>query len=350
MVSRTIRLAVVGGDGIGPEVTAEALKVLAAAAKDVTFDQTDYDLGARRWHKSGETLPDAVLEEIRGHDAILLGAVGDPSVPSGVLERGLLLRLRFELDHYVNLRPVRLYPGVTTPLAAARAENIDMVVVREGTEGPYAGAGGVMRKNTPGEIATQESLNTAFGVERVARYAFNRAMARPRKKLTLVHKTNVLTYAGDLWQRTVDRLAKEFPEVAVDYSHVDAASMFFVTQPERFDVVVTDNLFGDILTDLGAAVAGGIGLAASGNINPENTAPSMFEPVHGSAPDIAGRQKADPTAAILSAALFCEHVGLTAEGSRIEQAVADDLVERQGAWARRSTPEIGDDIAQRVAG
>jgi 3-isopropylmalate dehydrogenase len=350
MASRTIRLAVVGGDGIGPEVTAEALKVLAAAAKDVAFDQTDYDLGARRWHKSGETLPDAVLEEIRGHDAILLGAVGDPSVPSGVLERGLLLRLRFELDHYVNLRPVRLYPGVTTPLAAARAEDIDMVVVREGTEGPYAGAGGVMRKNTPGEIATQESLNTAFGVERVARYAFTRAMGRPRKKLTLVHKTNVLTYAGDLWQRTVDRLAKEFPEVTVDYSHVDAASMFFVSQPERFDVVVTDNLFGDILTDLGAAVAGGIGLAASGNINPEGTAPSMFEPVHGSAPDIAGKQKADPTAAILSAALLCEHLGLADEARRIEQAVADDLIERQGGWARRSTLEIGDDIAQRVTG
>jgi 3-isopropylmalate dehydrogenase len=350
MASRTIRLAVVGGDGIGPEVTAEALKVLAAAARDVTFDQTDYDLGARRWHKSGETLPDAVLEEIRGHDVIMLGAVGDPSVPSGVLERGLLLRLRFELDHYVNLRPVRLYPGVATPLATATPENLDMVVVREGTEGPYTGAGGVMRKNTPGEIATQESLNTAFGVERVSRYAFNRAMARPRKKLTLVHKTNVLTYAGDLWQRTVDRLAKEFPEVAVDYSHVDAASMFFVTQPERFDVVVTDNLFGDILTDLGAAVAGGIGLAASGNINPEGTAPSMFEPVHGSAPDIAGKAKADPTAAILSAAMLCEHLGLTAEARRIEQAVADDLVERQGGWARRSTPEIGDDIAQRVTG
>ena len=350
MSSRTIRLAVIGGDGIGPEVTAEALKVLAVAAKDVTFDQTDYDLGARRWHKTGETLPDAVLEEIRGHDAILLGAVGDPSVPSGVLERGLLLRLRFELDQYVNLRPVRLYPGVATPLATATPENLDMVVVREGTEGPYTGAGGVMRKNTPGEIATQESLNTAFGVERVSRYAFNRAMGRPRKKLTLVHKTNVLTYAGDLWQRTMDRLAQAFPAVPVDYSPVAAASRFFVTQPERFDVVVTDNLFGDILTDLGAAVAGGIGLAASGNINPEGTAPSMFEPVHGSAPDIAGKAKADPTAAILSAAMLCEHLGLTAEGRRIEQSVADDLVERQGGWARRSTPEIGDDIAQRVTG
>jgi 3-isopropylmalate dehydrogenase len=351
MSSRTIRLAVVGGDGIGPEVVAEALKVLRAATPDsVSIEETSYDLGARRWHRTGETLPDAVLEEIRGHDAILLGAVGDPSVPSGVLERGLLLRLRFELDHYVNLRPVRLYPGVAVPLANARPESVDMVVVREGTEGPYTGAGGVMRKGTPAEIATQESINTAFGVERVARYAFNRAMARPRRKLTLVHKTNVLTYAGDLWQRTVDGLAKEFPDVSVDYCHVDAASMFFVSAPERFDVIVTDNLFGDILTDLGAAIAGGIGLAASGNINPAGTSPSMFEPVHGSAPDIAGQQKADPTAAILSAAMLCEHLGLSAEAARIEQAVADDLVERQGAWAARTTVEVGDDIAERVSG
>ncbi len=350
MPSRTIRLAVVGGDGIGPEVTAEALKVLQVAAPDVTIDTSSYDLGAQRWHRTGETLPDAVLEEIRGHDAILLGAVGDPSVPSGILERGLLLRLRFELDHYVNLRPVRLYPGVATPLAAAGPGSVDMIVVREGTEGPYTGAGGVMRRGTPHEIATQESFNTAFGVERVARYAFNRALSRPRKKLTLVHKTNVLTYAGDLWQRTVDGLAKEFAEVSVDYCHVDAASMFFVSQPERFDVVVTDNLFGDILTDLGAAIAGGIGLAASGNINPEKTAPSMFEPVHGSAPDIAGQHKADPTAAILSAGLLCDHLGLTAAAAKIEQAVADDLIERQGAWAARTTVEIGDDIAERVSG
>src|SRR5579862_8562498 len=349
MSSPTIRLAVVGGDGIGPEVVAEALKVLRAATPGVTIDETAYDLGARRWHRTGETLPDAVLEEIKGHDAILLGAVGDPSVPSGVLERGLLLRLRFELDHYVNLRPVRLYPGVATPLAAARPETIDMVVVREGTEGPYTGAGGVMRKGTPAEIATQESLNTAFGVERVVRYAFERAVARPRKKLTLVHKTNVLTYAGDLWQRTVDSLAKEYPEVSVDYQHVDAASMFFVTQPERFDVIVTDNLFGDILTDLGAAVAGGIGLAASGNINPARTTPSMFEPVHGSAPDIAGQHKADPTAAILSAALLCQHLGYVKEADRIEQAVADDLVERQGAPQARPTEQAGDDVAARVA-
>ena len=346
----SLRLAVIGGDGIGPEVTAEALKVLRAAAPDVTFAVTDYDLGARRWHRTGETLPDAVLEEIRGHDAILLGAVGDPSVPSGVLERGLLLRLRFELDHYVNLRPVRLYPGVVSPLAKGSPETIDMVVVREGTEGPYTGAGGFMRRGTPEELATQESLNTRFGVERVARYAFEQAMKRPRKKLTLVHKTNVLTFAGDLWQRTVDSLAKEYPEVSVDYQHVDAAAMFFVTQPERFDVIVTDNLFGDILTDLGAAVAGGIGLAASGNINPARKYPSMFEPVHGSAPDIAGQSKADPTAAILSAALLCSHLGLPGEAAKIEQAVADDVIERQGEWAARTTVEVGDDIAERVSG
>jgi 3-isopropylmalate dehydrogenase len=348
MASPAIKLAVIGGDGIGPEVVAEALKVLKAA--DVVIDPTDYDLGAGRWHRTGETLPGSVLEEIRDHDAILLGAVGDPSVPSGVLERGLLLRLRFELDHYVNLRPVRLYPGVATPLANVRAESVNMLVIREGTEGPYAGAGGVLRQGTPHEVATQESLNTAFGVARVVRYAFDRAAERPDKRLTLVHKTNVLAYAGDLWQRTVDEVAKEFGEIAVDYCHVDAACMYLVTQPERFGVVVTDNLFGDILTDLGAAVAGGIGLAASGNINPERTAPSMFEPVHGSAPDIAGQQKADPTAAILSAAMLCEHLGLTAEAARIEQAVADDLVERQGAWAARVTPEIGDDIAGRVSG
>src|SRR5216684_8174256 len=240
MASSAIKLAVIGGDGIGPEVVAEALKVLIAA--DVTVNATNYDLGAGRWHRTGETLPGSVLEEIRGHDAILLGAVGDPSVPSGVLERGLLLRLRFELDHYVNLRPVRLYPGVATPLANVRPESLDMVVVREGTEGPYTGAGGVMRRGTPGEIATQESINTAFGVTRVVRYAFERAAQRPRKKLTLVHKTNVLTYAGDLWQRTVHETGSQFPGVTVDYCHVDAASMYFVTNPERFDVIVTDNL------------------------------------------------------------------------------------------------------------
>ena len=346
MASRNIRLAVVPGDGIGPEVVAEGLKVLDALG--LTIEQTVYELGATYWHKTGEALPDTVLEEIRGQDAILLGAVGDPSVPSGVLERGLLLRLRFELDHYVNLRPVRLYPGVATPLAGIRPEDIDMMVVREGTEGPYAGAGGVLRKGTPQEIATQESVNTAFGVERTVRYAFELAARRPRKKLTLVHKNNVLVYAGDLWSRTVDAVAKEFPEIDVDYCHVDAATMFFVSQPQRFDVVVTDNLFGDIITDLGAAVAGGIGLAASGNLNPAGAAPSMFEPVHGSAPDIAGQSKADPTATILSVALLLDHLGLADEARRVEQAAADDIIERQGAWAARSTQEAGDDIAERV--
>jgi 3-isopropylmalate dehydrogenase len=348
MASSAVKLAVIGGDGIGPEVVAEALNVLTAAG--LKLEETSYDLGAQRWHRTGETLPDSVLGEIREHEAILLGAVGDPSVPSGVLERGLLLRLRFELDHYVNLRPVRLLPGMVTPLAGARPESVDMVVVREGTEGLYAGTGGVLRKGTAAEIATQESLNTAYGVERVVRYAFELAARRPRQRLTLVHKTNVLSYAGDLWQRTVDRVGGEFPGVSAGYCHVDAACMFFVTQPERFDVVVTDNLFGDILTDLGAAVAGGIGLAASGNINPARTAPSMFEPVHGSAPDIAGKQQADPTATILSAAMLCQHLGHTAEAARIEQAVADDLVARRGAAAARSTAEIGGDIAERVAG
>jgi 3-isopropylmalate dehydrogenase len=346
--TRSVKLAVIGGDGIGPEVVAEALKVLrAATAGRAAFAETTYDLGARRWHRTGETLPDSVLGELRDHDAILLGAVGDPSVPSGVLERGLLLRIRFELDHYVNLRPVKLYPGVSSPLG--KPDSIDMLVVREGTEGPYTGAGGVMRKGTPQEIATQESYNTRFGVERVARYAFEKAASRPRRKLTLVHKTNVLTHAGDLWQRTVNEVAGAYPGMTVDYSHVDAASMFFVSAPERFDVIVTDNLFGDILTDLGAAVAGGIGLAASGNINPEGTAPSMFEPVHGSAPDIAGQQKADPTAAILSAAMLCDHLGLNTAAARIEQAVGEDLLERQGAWAARTTVEVGDDIAERVS-
>lgn len=350
MAARTIRIAVIGGDGIGPEVVAEAIKVLRAATTGVTIETTEYDLGAQRWHRTGEILPGSVLGEIAGHDAILLGAVGDPGVPSGLLERGLVLRLRFELDQYVNLRPVRLFPGVASALADVRSESVDMLVVREGTEGPYIEAGGVMRKGTAAEVATQESINTAFGVSRVARYALQRAAQRPRKKLTLVHKTNVLAYAGDLWRRTVDEQAAEFGEVTTDYCHMDAASIFFVTQPERFDVIVTDNLFGDILTALGAAVAGGIGLAASANINPERTAPSMFEPVHGSAPDIAGMQKADPTAAILSASMLCEHVGLADEAARIEQAVADDLLERQGAWAARSTLEVGDDIAERVAG
>ena len=340
----TPTLAVVGGDGIGPEVTDEALKVLEAVG--VAVDRTDYDLGARRWHRTGETLPDSVLEEIRGHDAILLGAVGDPGVPSGVLERGLLLKLRFALDHYVNLRPSKVYPAVGSPLA--NPGEVDFVVVREGTEGPYVGNGGALRVGTPHEIATEVSVNTAYGVERVVRDAFARAQARPRKKLTLVHKNNVLVHAGHLWTRTVEAVAADFPEVSTDYLHVDAATIFLVTDPGRFDVIVTDNLFGDIITDLAAAVTGGIGLAASGNINPDRTAPSMFEPVHGSAPDIAGQQKADPTAAILSVAMLCEHLGLTEAARSIETAVAADLDER-GAEPR-PTAQVGDAIAKRAAG
>ncbi|MEV4674690.1 MULTISPECIES: 3-isopropylmalate dehydrogenase [Actinomadura] len=349
MASRSIRLAVIPGDGIGPEVVAEGLKVLDAVSGDLTFEQTSYDLGAARWHRTGETLPDSVLAELREQEVILLGAVGDPSVPSGTLERGLLLRTRFELDHYVNLRPVKLFPGVATPLAGVSPADIDMVVVREGTEGPYTGVGGVLRKGTPHEVATQESVNTAFGVERVVRYAFEVAASRPRKKLTLVHKDNVLTFAGDLYQRVLKRVGEEYPQIATDYVHVDAATMFFVNQPQRFDVVVTDNLFGDIITDIGAAIAGGIGLAASGNVNPDRTAPSMFEPVHGSAPDIAGQGKADPTATILSVAMLLDHLGEGDAARRVEQAVSDDLAER-AALGARSTSQIGDAIAKRVSG
>ncbi|GAA3764170.1 3-isopropylmalate dehydrogenase [Salinactinospora qingdaonensis] len=351
MAARTVKLAVIPGDGIGPEVVAEGLKVLSAAgAPDgLTFAPSEYELGAKRWHATGETLPDSVEHELSEHDAIFLGAVGDPSVPSGILERGLLLRLRFNFSHYVNLRPVRLYPGVNTPLAGVDTADVDMLVVREGTEGPYAGMGGVLRKGTPAEIATQDSVNTRFGVERVVRYAFAKAAQRPRKKLTLVHKDNVLTFAGELWQRVVAEVGTEYPQVSVDYCHVDAATMFFVTQPGRFDVVVTDNLFGDIVTDLGAAIAGGIGLAASGNVNPEQDFPSMFEPVHGSAPDIAGQGKADPTATILSAGIMLDHLGYADAAERIERAVGDDLQARAKEGVDRSTARIGDDIAQRVA-
>jgi 3-isopropylmalate dehydrogenase len=350
--TRRIALAVIGGDGIGPEVVAEGLRVLEAVlpSYDVKLETTEYNLGARRWHATGETLPDTVLAELREHDAILLGAVGDPSVPSGLLERGLLLRLRFELDHYVNLRPVRLYPGVSSPLADVTPDDIDMVVVREGTEGPYAGAGGVLRRGTAAEVATEESLNTAYGVERVVRDAFQRAAARPRRRLTLVHKTNVLTYSGDLWSRTVARVAPDYPRVTVDYTHVDAAAMFFVTDPARFDVVVTDNLFGDILTDIGAAIAGGIGRAASGNINPTRAQPSMFEPVHGSAPDIAGTGTADPTATVLSVAMLLDHLGLPDVSARVETAVAADLAARAVAGGRsRSTREVGEALAAAVS-
>ena len=347
-MTRNIELAVVAGDGIGIEVVEQGLAVLEAAltGSDVKVSTTPFDLGARRWHATGETLTDEDLAAIRTHDAILLGAIGDPTVPSGVLERGLLLKLRFALDHYVNLRPGKLYPGVKSPLADPG--EIDFVVVREGTEGPYVGNGGALRVGTPHEIATEDSVNTAFGVERVVRDAFARAQARPRKHLTLVHKHNVLVHAGHLWRRTVEAVNAEFPDVTTDYLHVDAATIFLTTNPSRFDVIVTDNLFGDILTDQAAAITGGIGLAASANINPDRTAPSMFEPVHGSAPDIAGQGKADPTATVLSVAMLLDHLGLTEQSERVEAAVAADLAERGSRV--RSTAEVGRELAARVAG
>ncbi|MCC3267750.1 3-isopropylmalate dehydrogenase [Arthrobacter gengyunqii] len=349
--SSTVSLAVIPGDGIGPEVTAEAVKVLLAVTDGgpVQFELTEYPLGAEHWLATGETLPDSTLEALKGHDVILFGAVGaapgDKSIPSGLIEREMLLKLRFSLDHYVNLRPSRLYPGVASPLS--NPGTVDFIVVREGTEGPYTGNGGVLREGTPHEVATEVSLNTAYGVERVVRDAFRRASERPRKKLTLVHKHNVLVYAGRLWKRTVENVAVEFPEVSHDYLHVDAATIFLVTDPSRFDVIVTDNLFGDIITDLAAAVTGGIGLAASGNINMDGTFPSMFEPVHGSAPDIAGQQKADPTAAILSAALLLRHLGLEKEAARVERAVEEDVAARTGK--PRTTAEVGNAIAAAVS-
>jgi 3-isopropylmalate dehydrogenase len=347
---QTYRLAVVPGDGIGGEVTAEALKVLDAVSADgPKFEPTRYDLGAERYLATGEVLPDSVLAEIREHDAILLGAVGgkpnDPNLPPGILERGLLLRLRFELDHYVNLRPSRIYPGSVSPLASPG--EVDFVVVREGTEGPYTGNGGALRTGTPAEVATEVSVNTAYGVERVVRDAFARAQARPRHHLTLVHKTNVLVHAGHLWLRTVERVGAEFPEVSVDYLHVDAATIFLATNPARFDVIVTDNLFGDIITDLAAAIGGGIGLAASGNINPDRTGPSMFEPVHGSAPDIAGQHKADPTATILSVGMMLDHLGVSVAAAAIERAVAEDVAARS-SYGSRTTTQVGDALRERV--
>lgn len=337
-------IAVVAGDGIGPEVTAEACKVLEAVLPGTSL--TGYDLGAARWRRTGEVLPESVLAELAGHDAVLLGAVGDPGVPPGVLERGLLLRLRFAFDQYVNLRPARLWPGTTGPLA--RAGDIDLVVVREGTEGLYASAGGTLHRGTPAEVATEESLNTRAGVERVVRDAFARAADRPRRHLTLVHKANVLTHAGDLWERTFTAVAADHPQVSTDYQHVDAAAMFLVTDPQRYDVVVTDNLFGDILTDLAAAVTGGIGLAASGSLNPERTHPSTFEPVHGSAPDIAGQGVADPVAAVLSVALMLAHLGHPDLAQRVEKAVEAELAGRTTGRALR-TATVGDRLAVAVA-
>jgi 3-isopropylmalate dehydrogenase len=341
---RVIKLAVIAGDGIGPEVTAEAVKVLTVAVpSDVSIETTPFPFSARHYLETGEILTDESLAELDRHDVILLGAVGgdprDARLAGGLIERGLLLKLRFAFDHYVNLRPTQLFPSVESPLSAPG--DVDFVVVREGTEGPYGGTGGTIRRGTPHEIANEVSVNTRFGVERVVRYAFAKAAAR-RGQLTLVHKTNVLTYSGNLWQRTVDQIADEFPDVTVDYLHVDAATIFMVTNPGRFDVIVTDNLFGDILTDLAAAISGGIGLAASGNINPDGTHPSMFEPVHGSAPDIAGKQLADPTAAILSVALLLEHLGLPDAAARVTTAVTNDLAAR--GTTKRTTSEVGDAI------
>ena len=329
------RIAVVPGDGIGIEVISEALKVARAAGADL--DTTDYDLGGRRYLATGEVLPDSVLEELRGFDAIFLGAIGTPDVPPGVLERGLLLKMRFELDLYVNLRPF------VSPSSVGAGVPIDFSVIRENTEGTYAGEGGFLRKGTPEEIATQGSVNTRFGVERCVRYAFDLARSRSEHHVTLVHKTNVLTFAGDLWQRTFDQVALEYPDVSTAYNHIDAACIYMVESPQRYDVVVTDNLFGDILTDLAGAIAGGIGRAASGNLNPDRTGPSMFEPVHGSAPDIAGTGKADPTAAIISAAMMLDFLGSADAASRITKAVAGFSHDRN-----MSTTQIGDAIAERV--
>ena len=344
---KNFNLAVIAGDGIGPEVVGEGLKVLDAVAKkyDLVFNKTNYELGAAYWHKTGETLPDSVMAEIAKSDVILLGAVGDPTVPSGVLERGLLLKLRFAFEHYINLRPAKLFPGVTSPIT--NNIGIDFLVVREGTEGLYVGAGSIKDEGTKQELAIEESINTYKGIERVIRDAFNRAQLRPRKKLTLVHKNNVLTRAGSLWTRVFNEVAKDFPQVTTDYLHVDAASMFFVTNPERFDVVVTDNLFGDIITDIAAAICGGIGLAASGNINPTGAFPSMFEPVHGSAPDIAGKNLADPTATVLSISMMLNHLGEVKAANDVESAVARDLAGRGDK--KRSTTEIGQALVAGVA-
>ena len=348
-MTRALNLALVPGDGIGTEVVAEAMKVLGAVAavEGFTVAATEYDLGARRYNATGELLPDSVVDELRGFDAILLGAIGDPSVPPGILERGVLLPLRFKLDQYVNLRPVKLYPGVHGPLADKGPKEIDFLVCREGTEGPYVGAGGGLRVGTPDEVTTEVSINTYLGAERIVRDAFERATRR-RGKVTLVHKTNVLTNAGPTWTRAMAEVAKDYPGVEHDYLHVDAAAMFFLTQPERFDVLVTDNLFGDILTDIGAAIVGGMGLAASGSIDPTRRNASTFEPVHGSAPDIAGQGKADPIAQVLSLAMLLDHVGEGSAAARVEAACAADLAARadvRDGGKPRSTSEIGDALA-----
>lgn len=342
---RSINLAVIAGDGIGPEIITEAQRVLQRACEfdSIRVDSTDYKLGAEHWLETGETLPESTMESLKQHDAILFGAIGaDPrsgKIPSGLIEREMLLKLRFSFDHYINLRPARLYPGAVSPLS--NPGEIDFVVVREGTEGPYVGNGGTIRGGTDAEIATEVSINTAHGVRRLIRYAFELAQSR-RKKLTLIHKTNVLVHAGRLYTRLFEEIGREFPEVQTDYLHVDAATIFMTTDPSRFDVIVTDNLFGDILTDQAGAVTGGIGYAASGNINAVGEFPSMFEPVHGSAPDIAGQNKANPTAAILAGAMLLRHLGYESTAVRIEDAVEADM--RVNGARTRGTDEVGNDV------
>ena len=344
-LTNSIDLAVIAGDGIGPEIIAQARRVLDRVCEldNITVTSTDYSLGAEHWLKTGETLPESTMDALKKHDAILFGAIGaDPrsgDIPSGLIEREMLLKLRFAFDHYINLRPARLYPGAVSPLS--NPGEIDFVVVREGTEGPYAGNGGTLREGTQEQIATEVSLNTAHGVSRLIRYAFELAQSR-RKKLTLIHKTNVLVHAGRLYTRLFEEIGREFPDVQTDYLHMDAATIFMTTDPSRFDVIVTDNLFGDILTDQAGAVTGGIGYAASGNINAVGKFPSMFEPVHGSAPDIAGQNKANPTATILAAALLLRHLGYESTAVRIEEAVEADM--RANGARTRTTVEVGDDV------
>jgi 3-isopropylmalate dehydrogenase len=341
----SLNLAVIPGDGIGPEVTSVALAALEKAlAGHVAVDSTSYDLGADRYLKSGEILGEADLAALKKHDAILLGAIGDPRVPSGVLERGLLLKLRFAFDHHINLRPSKLYEGVSSVLASAK--NVDFVVVREGTEGPYVGNGGAIRVGTENEVANEVSVNTAFGVRRAVEFAFDLASKRDRRHVTLVHKTNVLVHAGKIWLRIVEEVSAKYPKVTHDYLHIDAATIHMVNDPARFDVIVTDNLFGDIITDLAAAITGGIGLSASANLNPSGNYPSMFEPVHGSAPDIAGKNLADPTAAVLSAAMLARHLAHTEAANKIEAAVALDLKTR--GETKRSTDEIAQSILEKI--
>lgn len=352
-MGKTHKIAIMGGDGTGPEVVAEGIKVLEAAAKkfDFSLELTEFDYGGDRYLRTGEVLPENAAEELSKHDAIFLGAIGHPDVKPGILEKGILLSLRFALDQYVNLRPVILYPGVETPLKDKKPEDIDFVVVRENTEGLYAGAGGVLKKGTPDEVAVQESINTRKGVERCIRFAFEYARKRnKRKTVTLCGKTNVLTFAFDLWERCFYEVAEEYPDIKTEYAHVDATCMWMVKNPEWFDVIVTDNMFGDIITDLGAMIQGGMGIAAGGNINPEGV--SMFEPIGGSAPKYTGKNVINPMAAIGAAQMMMEYLGEDAAAVAIEKAiryvVAEKLKSLSAGKMGYSTMEVGDLVAQAV--